>query len=233
MNISSPTARMEAGLYLPENASFLTRLVVAVRALNVLKDVADDPIAAPLLNACLDTRVYDELSRKMWQTDDGREMLTRRPSLQGASIDLKLLAQLPDGTLGRETARFFERNNLYPFESPYEVRNDVDYLSKRYRETHDIAHLLTGYGVDVMGELELQAFMVGNLGIRTGVLILFFAVTTGVNQEPWGSFVRKLWAAYRRGQQSEQLIRLRYEQWWEKSVEDVRQDLRLPPLKTA
>jgi ubiquinone biosynthesis protein COQ4 len=56
---------------------------------------------------------------------------------------------------------------ISPFESSYPVRNDAEYLAKRYREVHDIVHFVTGYGTDPIGELELQAFVVGTLGCVT------------------------------------------------------------------
>jgi ubiquinone biosynthesis protein COQ4 len=233
METTAPTSRVADGLFLPEGASLLTRLRVAVRALKVLEKDAGDTVAAPLLNACLDGGVYAELSARLLETEEGRELLTTRPALQGSSIDLAALGRLPKGTLGHEFARYFEDNKIFPFESPYEVRNHVDYLAKRYRETHDIAHVLTGYRTDVLGEMELQAFMVGNLGIRTGVLILTYSVVKRLHGLSAREYARKLREAYRRGARSPQLIRVRYERYWETPVEALRQEMGIPPLAAA
>jgi len=234
MNFSSPTSRIEDGLFLPEGASLFTRLRVAVRALKVLEKRPDDGIAAPLFNASLDGGIFQRLCSELAKSEDGRELLTTRPSLQRANLDLAALGRLPEGTLGNAFARYFSDNGIHPFESPYEVRNDVDYLVKWYRETHDLHHVVTGYGTDAVGEMELQSFVAGNLGLRTSVLILLFAAVLRPHGLPpvW-KYARKLRAAYRRGQQSEKLVRMRYERSWEATVEAVRQQLRIPSSTLA
>ncbi|WPB79168.1 Coq4 family protein [Archangium violaceum] len=234
MSFSSPTARIEDGLFLPEGASLFTRLRVAVRALKVLEKRPDDGIAAPLFNASLDGDVFQRHCTELAKSEDGRELLTQRPSLQGRNIDLAALGRLPEGTLGNAFARYFSDNGISPFESPYEVRNEVDFLVKWYRETHDLHHVVTGYKTDSLGEMELQAFVAGNLGLRTSVLILLFAALLRPHGLPpiW-KYARKLRAAYRRGRQSEKLVRIRYERFWESTVETVRQQLRIPPPTPA
>lgn len=234
MHHTAPTARAEDGLVLPENASAFTRFRVAIRALKVLEKKPDDGVAAPVFNASIDGEVFHRLCTELAATDEGRALLAERPSLQGSTIDLTALAQLPEGTLGRAFARYFEANGIKPFESPYEVRNDTDFLVKWYRETHDLHHVLTGYGTDALGEMELQAFMAGNLGLRTSVLILgFAAVLRPHGLPPIWRYSDRLKAAYERGRKAERLIRARYEQLFETPVEVVRERLRIPPLAAA
>lgn len=234
MQLSAPTSRIEDGLVLPEGASVFTRLRVAIRALKVLEKQPDDGVAAPVFNASIDGEVFHRLCVELAQTEDGRALLEERPSLQGRNLDLPALERLPEGTLGRAFARYFEQNGIKPFESPYEVRNDVDFLVKWYRETHDLHHVVTGYGTDALGEMELQAFMAGNLGLRTSLLILTFAAVLRPHGLPpiW-RYSGKLKAAYRRGRQTERMIRVRYERLFEAPVEAVREQLRLPPLAAS
>lgn len=233
MDTTAPTSRVADGLVLPGGASLLTRLRISLRALKILQKDPADSVAAQLLNAALDGGVYAKLTRELLGTVDGRELLTVRPELQGTSIDLAALARLPAGTLGHDLARYYERNEIQPFVSPYEVRNDIDYLAKRYRETHDMAHLLTDYGTDVLGEMELQAFMVGNLGIRTGVLILVYSVVQRLHGLSARAYFQRVRAAYRRGVQSQKLIRVRYERHWATPVEELRTLIGIPPKASA
>lgn len=228
---SSPTSRAEDGLVLPDGASFFTRLVVAVRALKVLEKKPDDGIAAPLFNAALDGSTFAKLVLRLLGSDDGKALLSERPSLQGRSIHLPTLEALPVDSLGKNFAAYFEKNGIQPFESPYDVRNDVDFLVKRYRETHDLAHVLTGYGTDALGEMELQAFMLGNMGLRTSALILVFAALLRPHGlPPMWKYFDKLKLAYARGKASDLLVRLRYEDFWNATVETVQDRLRIPPL---
>ena len=103
-----------------------------------------------------------------------------------------------------------------------ELKSDIDFIGKRYRETHDLLHLLTGYGTDVMGEMEVQAFALGNLGIRTAALILVVGVLgqlkdrhAGVNLD---EYVRRVWAAYQRGRASQPFLSYWFERHWKTPV---------------
>jgi ubiquinone biosynthesis protein COQ4 len=231
---TSPVSREADGLYLPEGASVLKRLRTAARALKVLDKHPDDPVAAALLNAALDGDVFRRHADHLAKTEFGQTLLRDRPTIQKGSVDLTALGQLPEGTVGRAFAEYFAKNKIEPFSSPYEIRNDVDYLVKWYRETHDLHHIVTGYGTDAVGEMEVQAFALGNLGFRTSVMILgFAALLRPHNLPPMWKYWDRLTLAYRRGQQSENLFMVRYEQYFEAKVEALRADLRIPALAAA
>ena len=227
---AAPTSRPEDGLYLPEGASLFTRLRLAVRALKILEKKPDDFVAAALFNASVDTDVFARHVQRLLGTDTGATLLREAPSLQARDVDLAALTRLPDGTVGREFARYFEKNGIAPFESPYEVRNPVDYLVKWYRETHDLHHLLTGYATDSLGEMEVQAFVLGNLGLKSAALILFFAAVARPHGLPpiW-KYTGKLRDAYRRGKASRNLFDVRYDRFLEEPVEALQTALHIPP----
>lgn len=228
---SSPVARAEDGLYLPEGASVFRRLRTAVTALRVLEKHPDDPVAAALLNAGLDGDVYRRHATELAKTEFGRALLAERPTLQKGNIDLAALAKLPEGTVGRAFAEYFEKNKIHPFSTPYEIRNEVDYLIKWYRETHDLHHILTDYSTDAVGEMEVQAFALGNMGFRVSVMILCFAALLRPhNLPPMWKYWDRLKVAYRRGKASANLFTVRYETYFESSVESLRTALKIPPL---
>jgi ubiquinone biosynthesis protein COQ4 len=223
-------------LELPEDAPLPMRLRMAWNAIRTLQHDPKNPVAGGLLNLCLDRGVYGRLSEELATNAEGQRMLDERPALDAAVLDVTALEALPDGTLGRELARYFERNAISPFESPFRIRNDAEYLSKRYRETHDLAHVLTGYDTDVVGEMELQAFMLGNLRIPTAALIITFGsiyVVPTLKDVAAGAYLRRLRAAHRRGAASRRLIELRYERFWDQTVDAVRAMLRIPSLAAA
>ena len=216
---------------LPANASIFTRLRLATVALRALAEDAGDPYYAPLLHACLDGQVFARLARSWREGDEGSALLDARTTLQGRELDLEALARLPDGTLGREFVRYFEVNGIEPFVSQYPVDSDVDYLSKRYRETHDLFHVITGYGTDELGEMELQAFVFGNLGLRQAAFILLLSLphqvrTMGLREMP--EYFRRLRAAYRRGRRSREMLSVRYENLWEQPVAALAESLCAP-----
>ena len=232
--LGGPVAREADGLYLPEGASLPRRVLVAVKALRVLEKQPDDPVAAALLNAALDGDVYRRHADRLAGTEFGRALLAERPTLQKGSIDLGALARLPEGTLGRAFAEYFAQNRIEPFSTPYEIRNEVDYLIKWYRETHDLHHILTGYSTDAVGEMEVQAFALGNMGFRVSVMILAFAALLRPHRlPPMWTYWDRLKLAWRRGKASKNLFDARYEQYLEQPVEALRRALEIPPLPAA
>jgi ubiquinone biosynthesis protein COQ4 len=60
------------------------------------------------------------------------------------------LAKLPIGSLGRALADHFTHNGFEPLTT-----------GPRRKQLHDVVHVLTGFGTDPVGELEVQAFMLG------------------------------------------------------------------------
>lgn len=213
---------------LAPDASIATRLRLAAHSLNVLKDDPAHTHYGPLLNACLDSETYAALAKKWRTTEEGRAFLDERPTLQGADLDLLALENMPAGTLGYEFIQYFRKNNISPFVTAFPINNDVDFLSKRYRETHDIFHLLTGYGTDVIGEMELQAFVMGNLKMRQTWMILAFGCFEVLKMngiKGYTNYLSRLRAAYERGARSREMLSVRYENMWSKPVTEIAQNL--------
>ncbi|MDI1447485.1 Coq4 family protein [Polyangium sp. 6x1] len=206
---------------LPANASAFTRIRLAIRALQILAKDPGNAYYGPLVNACMDSETYAKLAEVWRETPEGRRMLDERPSLQGHELDLDALARMPEGTLGHAFVGYFRDNGIEPFVSTFPVANDVDYLSKRYRETHDIFHLITGYGTDEPGEMELQAFVLGNLGVRQAILILAYSIPRQIQRDGvkgFGTYLGRLRTAYRRGRRSREMLSVSFEKLWDQPV---------------
>ena len=219
-------------LFLPDDASLFTRVRVALQAMKAIRGDEGNPVYGQLINACLDGDVYISLAERLLRREEGRRMLSERPSLQDKTLDLGALERLPEGTLGREFARYFRDNKISPFETTLEIKTNVDFIGKRYRETHDLLHVLTGYGTDVVGEMELQAYALGNLGIHTARLILLVGTLGQLKERPSGSelslYLRRLWSAYHRGRASQLFLDFWFEDHWETPVATLRARLCAP-----
>jgi ubiquinone biosynthesis protein COQ4 len=226
------TPMFDYAAFLPEQASLLTRLRVALHALRVLLKDPGNPTCGPLLLLCLDYGVYASFARDLRKSERGRRLLTERPSLQRKALDLPALERMPPGSLGHELARHYRDNAIEPFERTVEVQEDVHYIANRYREIHDILHVVTGYRIDRIGELELQAFVLGNLHSRTAASVILFMTGRLMRRKPPGfdvsSYASRLWAAFRRGSRAREALSFSFEQHWDRPVSSLREQLGAP-----
>ena len=80
------------------------------------------------------------------------ERYLRRPP------DVDEMCRLPKGTLGYRYGYHLRSNGFDPdYYRKIDVRNDMQYLAMRMRQTHDIWHVITGFDVSPIGELGLKA----------------------------------------------------------------------------
>ncbi|HVG63644.1 MAG TPA: Coq4 family protein [Hyalangium sp.] len=116
-------------------------------------------------------RLSQQLVESYRQTPQGAQALRDRPRI--GAISLEVLGQLPEGTLGHEYSRFMRRHGLDPSSLPtHPVENDVSFIEAHLRETHDVWHVVTGFGPNIAGELGLQAFYLAQSPNHVALAIL-------------------------------------------------------------
>jgi hypothetical protein len=107
-------------------------------------------------------------------------LLAMRGYLQDPALAARYraLEQLPEGTLGREFARYLNRNH---FGFPGEKGGFPEALL-----WHDFGHVLSGYDTDPAGEVEMAAFQAGYRRSNAFYVLLFGALTffAGINVTP-------------------------------------------------
>ena len=102
-----PATTATANLSLPANASMFTRVRLALRALEVLKDDPGNPHYGPLLNACMDSGTYAKLAG-LWRTSrEGERLLaeTMHWSRGQGATHVEVAVHAFNG----EARRFYER----------------------------------------------------------------------------------------------------------------------------
>lgn len=119
-------------------------------------------------------------------------------------VDAAYLRQLPEGTFGRAWIDTLEANGLTPLNS-----------GPRRQQLHDGIHVLTGYGTDLLGEAQVQAFLMGTkFRLFHGVILtrmllavaLFKPVANHVGKSERFTvqdLLHHLHQAYQRGRQSQ------------------------------
>jgi ubiquinone biosynthesis protein Coq4 len=129
--------------------AFVT-IVRDINRLDAVFSVLDSLVAA-------NPEVTQELIEHYRRDPDGARALRDRPRI--GRIDVHELRKLAPGTLGREFAEHMIANRLDPSALPDRPsRTEIEFFVAHGYETHDVWHVVTGFGTDVAGELALQAF---------------------------------------------------------------------------
>lgn len=129
----------------------------------------------------------DGVYERVMADETGRRLLREGRSLHPVLLDFDRLTSLPEGTLGREYARFMAENgiDIVSFAEAslrYVAREDYAsgeawHLVNRARDIHELIHVVSGYGTDELGEMCVLAFSyheatrpgAGRLAIRARV----------------------------------------------------------------
>jgi ubiquinone biosynthesis protein COQ4 len=201
------------------------RLTAGLRAFRKLIRNPADPLQGPIFQLCIEHALLRRLTRGLERHDEGRRLLAERPRLNARTVSLATMAAYPPESLGRAYAAYFDANSITPFDPPLlPVETHQDYMATRMREAHDVFHVVTGYGTDDLGELELQWFNLGNVGWGPLPFIVFVASFFMGRMKQYGGLWRvgkRAWAAYRRGRRSRRLASVMWEDYWHLPVRDV------------
>lgn len=102
-------------------------------------------------------------------TPEGKQRYQERRYLPPLLDDHDSLMKLPVGSLGRTYVEFMQREGLsaqglvdelsqYKKDADNPLTDDLLWYAERRRDTHDMLHILSGYGRDALGEATLLAF---------------------------------------------------------------------------
>ena len=146
-------------------------------------------------------------------------------------IDLAELRQLPEGTFGRAFAEHMIAAKLDPAALPTLASDDANaFFRAHLYETHDIWHVVTGFGTDVVGELGLQAFYQAQIpGPLPSLLLAVGLLRSAIfDQALTVPFMEALVRGWRMGKASRPLFGVRWAAYWTTSLDDVRRELGIP-----
>jgi ubiquinone biosynthesis protein COQ4 len=145
-------------------------------------------------------------------------------------LDVTRLERLPDGTLGREYARFIRENQIDPLGDLLALprpKNLLEYQFWRAYKLHDVLHVVLGCDATVLGEVPIVAYSLGQAratGVRAPalalvVLLLHMALRKPEQVQP---AIRLAAEWMRRGEETEAYATHRLEDWMDQPVEAVR-----------
>ena len=208
--------RLQSLKLLASLATFLKNPGSLDSVLAVGASVKDSPMADQMTRHLLDNHDFAKLVSEGW-----------RPQ----PIDLSTLKTLPDGTLGRCYADQLISQGITPdtLIDPSPISDESDYIVHRLKETHDITHVLTGFGIDGASELGLQGFNLAQNRSPLAVMLIFGGMLTALqNDEPLAPMLRALARGFQMGLDADLVIAHKLEEGWDRPLKEWRRQLRLP-----
>jgi ubiquinone biosynthesis protein COQ4 len=108
------------------------------------------------------------------------------------------------------------------------VTNAQEFVVHRLKETHDIVHVLTGFGIDGASELGLQGFNLAQNRSPLAVMLIFGGMLSALqNGESLEPMLKALAHGFQMGLEAELVIARKLEDGWERPLQEWRQELKL------
>jgi ubiquinone biosynthesis protein COQ4 len=182
-----------------------------------------------LLNAAEATESGQELANSpMFQRPEVRAFLAS--STPPLVIDKAALSKLPEGTLGKGFVEFLDAQGIDPADLDRHFNDDApERVKQHFRRTHDLWHLLTGFGTDPAGEVGVQGFYlaqnagaVATMFLSLGFLNALLAAPDDVDRRA-AALVR----GWLLGKRAHHLFGVDWASLWSTPIADVRARLGL------
>jgi len=200
--------------------------LAAVKALWAFVTLARDPNKLGMVFELRDSMASPEVVRPMAEhfrkDPEGAKALAERVRLR---VDLAALDRLPKGTLGREFADHMRRNGLDPGAIPnLPSPDEIEFVSAHLYDTHDVWHVVTGFGTDVAGELGLQAFYLAQFPgpLSAAILSVGLLNTFLKAMDDRGPRMDAIAHGWTLGKKAKPFFGARWDELWEVPLDEVR-----------
>jgi len=152
----------------------------------------------------------------------------------------KLLDTMPDGSVGAEYRKFTQQNNFSAkniadiskaIVPEIEGPEPVNWAWRRYRDIHDIWHVLTGYDQSNFGEVCVSAFTHGQHHATGQLLFVFTAIVNSIQRKLYFN-IPAFYEAYQHGKKAKWLFAEDYKSLLYEPLVDARIRLNIKsPIK--
>lgn len=187
--------------------------------LGTIADLVDNFLGSPQMEDCI---------RRFRALPGGAELMDGRyPPLEPPIAQLQTL---PAGTLGREYARLILQLGYDPeFFRPRPIESDGQWLTQRIATTHDIHHVISGFGTERAGETGVLAITAAQIGFPAYVLLTSASQLANfrLKLEEFEGISRAAAHGSAIALQAQCLAIARWEEGWEKPIQQWRQELGL------
>lgn len=146
------------------------------------------------------------------------------------SPDLNQLLTYPKNSLGYQYAFHLKQAGFDPnFYRPIAITNEASYVLFRFRQTHDIWHLVTGFDTNVIGELGLKAFEIAQTRRPLAFVLLVGGLFKGLIHFPrsLNLLLQQIIRGYRLGNHCQPFLAQKWEENWKKPLTEWQEKLRV------
>ena len=210
-------SRFQEALRAANNLRLLAAVGRSGGELGSIADLIDNFLGSPQLAASVE---------RLRALPEGAALLVEHyPPLQP---DTDQLRQLPPGSLGRRYADLILSLGYDPaFFRPRDTGSDDRWLTQRIATTHDIHHVVAGFGTEAAGENGVLAITAAQIGFPGYVLLTSAGQLASFRFQP--ERYPLLSAAQAHGhaiaRQAHCLAAVKWEEGWEKPVRQWREEL--------
>jgi ubiquinone biosynthesis protein COQ4 len=239
MNVVAPS--FKAARAAPPRQTYKLEWDQALGALRKLLKNKEDTTQVFEIMRALAGRSGPNGYNRLLTTVEGGRIAYERVELVQRLMDRAWVESFAPGTVGAAYAEFTARENLSAEGLAEESRKgmaagsvDIEHpyawFGRRVRDTHDIWHMLTGYGRDGLGEACLTAFYFA----QTGALgWAFIALGAALNVGNTGGLPvrRAIWEGYRCGKAAKWLLGEDFERIMAEPMDQARARLNITPAR--
>jgi ubiquinone biosynthesis protein Coq4 len=172
---------------------------------------------------------WDKVAERLSHDPRIRTVLEDRPRL--GWIDTAALSALPEGSLGKAFADHLARKGLSPnLVEPLPADDPGSFVLAHFGETHDIWHLVTGYGMDEPGEAALIGFYAAQFGQAPHFALLLgflFLNTAFYRPSDFQQRMEALALGWEAGKTADSLFGRDWASQWSTPLREVRESLGL------
>lgn len=204
---------------------------------NLLKDKEDTTEVFKIFESLPNNKFVPRV-RQLVFSEQGKHLRATEPSLPAILDDHTELRKTPKGSLAHAYCDFMESEGLTAaglvaeFDAMGRPKYDdlLQWFMERSRDTHDLFHVLTGYGRDALGEQCVLLFTHGQSPSH-GHLLIGYAGSLNIKKMTRGSkapVMRAVQQAKKTGKGAQELISMSIRDLLPMPLEEVRAKLNIP-----
>ena len=209
-------------------------LAEQLKALNAFVKLTQNPAT---IDAIYD---LDEVLRKTNLSTISIDYLKTQPEMAAIMKErylapvpnLQELLTYPRDSLGYRFAAHLTTNHFEPeFYRKRDVTDDISYISLRRSQTHDIHHVVTGFGTDPSGELGLQAFQLAQMRSPIALAIMTVGIVHALaDSQILNAHMQQIFQGWKMGLKAKPLMAQKWEDHWQKPLAQWRSELGIVPV---